>query len=457
MNGESRFACNTTMFWLLGIMNVYRFNSFEKQVDFFTQRTGLHLPRMTYGKGAFFRDLGQWSSTYSRQAHEVTSVHILPDPVQGLSFPRAVDVLSSALSLSAQSIDAEEIDTLLETFGLSREKATQPVISLSGGEMLLLNFAKVKAMLPAVDGVVACSPIHWLNETSYQYWEMLVDACQMRQRFVDVALLTGEPFIDENSAQPDTLIAPVPRVEWQLALDRPVVEFEEIRFPSYHPASRIAYELADSQGHMTLASPVLMTGNNGVGKSIFAKLLCGILKPAAGDLAIEAPNGTGYARLIFQDAIDQLFGKSINGHLNWVFRFNRQKRDAAREIYTALDSAVRDDFKNRPEGADAFGPAAERCTLLQAKISLIAERLATRPPVLVLDEPGWALSGPIARKLVESVCRLAGELKVAIVLISHHARWWTGMVHSRCHLAKQANGDVVIRNLQDPGNNEPRH
>lgn len=426
-------------------MNVYRFNSFEKQVAFFTERTGVHLPRMTYGKGAFFKDLGQWSSTYTRQAHDVKSAHILPDPVQGLSFPRAVDVLSSALSLSAKTFDAEEIHTLLATFGLSREKATQPVISLSGGEMLLLNFAKAKAMLPAVDGVVACSPIHWLNENSYQYWEMLVDACQARQRFVDVALLTGEPFIDEEIAQPDILIEPVPMVEWQVTLESPVVEFEEIRFPSYHPASRIAYELADSQGRMTLASPLLMTGNNGVGKSIFAKLLCDILKPAAGDLAIEAPNGTGCARLIFQDAIDQLFGKSIDGHLNWVFRFNREKGDAARKIYTALDSAMRDYFKDRPDEADALGPATERCTLLQAKISLIAERLATRPPVLVLDEPGWALSGHIARKLVESVCRLAGELKVAIVLISHHARWWKGMVHSRCHLEKQDNGHVVIK------------
>jgi len=426
-------------------MNIHRFDSFEKQVAYFTQRTGVHLPRMTYGKGAFFKDLGQWSSTYTGQDQDVDSVHILPDPVQGLSFPRAVDVLSSALSLSAKTIDAGEIHTLLETFGLSRAKATQPVISLSGGEMLLLNFAKAKAMLPVVDGVVACSPIHWLNENSYQYWEMLVDACQARQRFVDVALLTGEPFIDEETAKPDTLIEPVPMVAWQVTLENPVVEFEEIRFPSYHPASRIAYGQTDGPGPMELQSPVLMTGDNGVGKSLFAKLLCGILKPTAGDLAIEAPNGTGYARLIFQDAIDQLFGKSIDGHLNWVFRFNREKGDTARKIYTELDSAMRDYFKDQPEAADVLGPETERCTLLQAKISLIAERLATRPPVLVLDEPGWALSGPIARKLVESVCRLAGELKVAIVLISHHARWWKGMVHSRCHLEKDDRGRVAIK------------
>ena len=428
-------------------MNVHRFHSFEDQVAYFTERTGVHLPRMTFGKGAFFKDLGQWSSTYSSQTQDLDCVHILPDPVQGLSFPRAVDVLSSALSLSSKAVEADEIYTLLKTFGLPREKATQPVISLSGGEMLLLNFAKAKAMLPAVDGVVACSPIHWLNENSYQYWETLVDACRAKRRFVDVVLLTGEPFIDEETAKPETDIEPVPMVEWQLVLDHPMVEFEEIRFPSHHPASRIAYRLPHESGPMELQSPMLMTGDNGVGKSIFAKLLCGILKPAAGGLAIQAPNGTGYARLIFQDAIDQLFGKSIGGHLNWVFRFNREKGDAARDIYAELDDAMRDYFKDRPKEAEALGLDAEHCTLLQAKISLIAERLATRPPVLVLDEPGWALSGPIARKLVELVCRLAGEMKVAIVLISHHARWWKGMVYSRCHLEKQDDGDVFIRKI----------
>ncbi|MEN8244309.1 MAG: ATP-binding cassette domain-containing protein [Thermodesulfobacteriota bacterium] len=426
-------------------MNIHRFDSFEKQVAYFMDRTGVHLPRMTFGKGAFFKDLGRWSGTYSSQAQDVESVHILPDPVQGLSFPRAVDVLSSALSLSSKTVDTDEIYALLETFGLPMEKATQPVISLSGGEMLLLNFAKAKAMLPAVGGVVACSPIHWLNENSYHYWEKLVDAFHAKQGFVDVALLTGEPFIDEGQAEPETTIEPVPVVDWQLVMERITVEFEEIRFPSYHPESRITYGLGEDQKGIELQSPMLMTGDNGVGKSIFAKLLAGILKPTGGDMRISAPNGTGHARLIFQDAIDQLFGKSIDGHLAWVFRFDREKGAAAQQIYTELDSHMREYFKDRPKEAEALGTPSEHCTLLQAKISLIAERLATRPPVLVLDEPGWGLSAPIARKLVESICRAAGELKVAIVLISHHARWWTGMVHSRCHLEKQDNDQIVIR------------
>ena len=66
-------------------MNIHRFHSFEKQVEFFTARTGVHLPRMTFGKGAFFKDLGKWSSTYNSQAQDVECVHILPDPVQILS------------------------------------------------------------------------------------------------------------------------------------------------------------------------------------------------------------------------------------------------------------------------------------------------------------------------------------------------------------------------------------
>jgi len=427
--------------------HIHRFYSFEKQVSYFTHKTGVHLPRMTFGKGAFFKDLGMWSNTYRSRIQGTESVHILPDPVQGLSFPRALDVLSSALSLSSKEIDENEIYGLLEYFGLSEEKATQPVISLSGGEILLLNFAKAKAMLPYVNGMVACSPIHWLNENRYKYWEKLVKYYDEKDCSVDVALLEGEPFIDEVNEEPEALVHPIPAVDWCLSLSELAVIFEEIRFPSYHPASRIDYKLVNNRRTMELKSPVLMTGDNGVGKSIFAKVLSGIIKPTSGSVSVQSPNGEGGCRLIFQDAIDQLFGKSIDGHMDWVFRFDRQKRQAAREIYHELDIAIRRYAQDHPADLEALGSQSERCTLLQAKISLVSERLATRPSVLILDEPGWGLSRSMARKLVETVCRVAGDLNVAVVLISHHARWWQGMVHSRCHLSRDGKNAVVIRKI----------
>ena len=426
--------------------HITRFNSFEKQVSYFTHKTGVHLPRMTFGKGAFFKDLGMWSNTYHSRIDKIESVHILPDPVQGLSFPRAIDVLSSALSLSSEVIDETKIYELLDYFGLGEEKATQPVISLSGGETLLLNFAKAKAMLPYVDGIVACSPIHWLNENRYHYWEKLVGYYDEKHCFVDVALLEGEPFIDEVNEAPEALVHRMPVVGWCLSLEDPVIIFEEIRFPSYHPASRIEYYTGGCET-LDLQSPVLLTGDNGVGKSIFAKVLSGIIKPFSGAVSIQSPNGNGWSRLIFQDAIDQLFGKSIDGHMDWVFRFDGQKRQVAGKIYNEIDTTIREYTKDYPAHHEALGPPSEHCTLLQAKISLISERLATRPSVLILDEPGWGLSRSIARKLVEAVCRTAGNLKVAVVLISHHARWWQSMVHSRCHLSRNGRDTVVIRKM----------
>jgi energy-coupling factor transporter ATP-binding protein EcfA2 len=426
--------------------HISRFNAFEKQVLYFTDKTGVHLPRMTFGKGAFFKDLGMWANTYRSRTDKTEFVHILPDPIQGLSFPTALDVLSSALSLSSRDVDETKIYGLLEYFGLSQEKATQPVISLSGGEILLLNFAKAKAMLPCVHGIVACSPIHWLNENRYHYWEKLAGYYGENNRQVDVALLEGEPFIDDPLEAPKGLAYPMPVVDWRVSLNDLSVIFEEIRFPAYHGASSIRYRIGGDRT-MDLQSPVLLTGDNGVGKSIFAKVLSGIIKPSSGTIAIQAPNGNGFSRLLFQDAIDQLFGKSIDGHMAWVFRFDRQKRDVAGEIYTALDTTLRAYTKDYPGHHDALGPQAAHCTLLQAKISLIAERLATLPSVLILDEPGWGLSRLIARKLVETVCRVAGDLKVAVVLISHHARWWQNMVHSRCHLSQEGTDGVILRKI----------
>ena len=94
-----------------------------------------------------------------------------------------------------------------------------------------------------------------------------------------------------------------------------------------HPGSHMNWLTASKD--MELESPVLMTGDNGVGKSIFAKILSNIIKPADGHMAVSAPNGTGHARLMFQDAIDQLFGKSIDGHLEMGVSFRQGQRQCS--------------------------------------------------------------------------------------------------------------------------------
>ena len=77
-----------------------------------------------------------------------------------------------------------------------------------------------------------------------------------------------------------------------------------------------------------------------------------------GAVAIRGPNGSGDARLIFQDAIDQLFGKSIDGHLNWAFRFDHEGRRTARRLYREIEGTL---ISERPTpSSEKDGRTAER-------------------------------------------------------------------------------------------------
>lgn len=432
-------------------VEISEFPSFEQQVSCFRDKTGVCLPRMTFGRGIFFRDFIGWMNGYGKKRQEMTSAHVLPNPAQGMSFPNAADVLSSALCLSPTHSHSEaDIHKLLNNFGLPKDKATQSIVSLSGGELLLLNFAKAMAMLPAVDGIVACSPTHWLSKKRYKYWVSLEDAYLRAGKSVDVLLLDGEPF-PNNSIKKDDPVPELTGVKWNLQVNEPEILFDEVQFPTYHPESVMKYS-AQNEGVFELNSPTLFTGDNGVGKSVFSKILAGIIKISDGKASIQAPNGSGNARLLFQDSITQLFGKSIDNHHDWVFRFEKDKRlgnlsicYAALSIYNEIDNSMREYFKNhRLKDISALGEQSKHNTLLQAKMSLIAERLASKPSLLILDEPGWGLSRSIARQFVWAICQQASKYNVAILLISHQSDCWEGIIKSHIHLTKMDNGNIGI-------------
>jgi len=432
-------------------MTISLFESYEEQMSYFVDTTKVNLLPMTNGRGAFFKELGNWFRDYSSDDISEHVSYILPNPAQGLSFPTAKDVLSAALSMHLDSDRAEEeAITLLLEFGLSPEKAGQPVVSLSGGELLLLNFAKAKAMLPTVNRLVACSPVNWLNRNRYQYWESLVSFYADSKKNVDVALLRGEPFPDNDddgkeifSQQEDSR-----NLQWKLFIDNPLVVFPEIRFPTYHPQSCLQF--VSNEKELNLISPALITGDNGIGKSILAKVMAGVIKPANGVATSLSANGNGSARLIFQDAIDQVFGMSIDAHMDWVFQFDSTKAKAAKSIYSTIERSLRETLHDSHfAGLSALGEAGKRSTLLQAKICLVAERIASLPPLIVLDEPGWGLSKSVSRFFIAEVCKQAHENGAAVVIISHQPMWWDGLIRSHVHLEKQDNSNILLSVQED--------
>lgn len=422
---------------------IHRFDTFEQQKAFCARATGVVLPRMTFGKKAFFQDLGAWSRSSRGGGDRPETACIMPDPIQGLSFPRALDVLHSSLSLSSSAVRERDLYGLMGRFGLDPEKATQPIVTLSGGEVLLLNFAKAEAMRPVVSKLVACSPIHWLNRRRYRYWNQLTEGYGQNGHATEVALLEGEPYPGDPVTADERPPVRLPPMAWLLELMPLTVVFDEIPFPFHHPASRLVYQL-DKGTSLHLASPTLMTGDNGVGKSIFAKIAAGVIKAASGRLAIASSSGAGVCRLLFQDAIDQIFGQSIDGHRRWTFLFDRQLAARADEILAAVENDVRAALNTDSDLVHALLPKQRRCTLLQAKLSLTAERLAEAPTMIILDEPAWGLSKQAAQAFVEAVCRRAAAQGTAVMIISHQQEWWRHLARSRCHLLKTAPHTITI-------------
>jgi ABC-type molybdenum transport system ATPase subunit/photorepair protein PhrA len=212
---------------------------------------------------------------------------------------------------------------------------------------------------------------------------------------------------------------------WQLTFGQSTVSFPEASFPRYTASSSITYR--HPQQDSRLASPTLLVGDNGVGKSVFAKILAGLLRPD-GEIRVACGGSRGPARLILQDALPQLFGRSTNEYLQTVFRYDDKGREEAIELYRSLEDAVRAEVVAQPSiRQDAVGNQEHPDSVLQARLALIAERLVSRPPLLILDEPGWCLSMPLARALLHAACIEARRRHVGLIVISHLDSWWDGL------------------------------
>jgi ABC-type branched-subunit amino acid transport system ATPase component/ABC-type branched-subunit amino acid transport system permease subunit len=176
-------------------------------------------------------------------------------------------------------------------------------------------------------------------------------------------------------------------------------------------------------------------GPNGAGKTTLLNALSGFYVPDGGVIRLDGTPVTGRAPYIiarrgvartFQTA--QVFGE-LNvlenvavgvtgprlGSVVWALLgapWTRRADEAARrEARVALAEAGLTEWTDRP--ADAL-PAGLRRRLE------IVRALATRPRLLLLDEPAAGLSPSEIKELDAYLVRLRNDLGVAIVLVEHH-------------------------------------
>lgn len=440
-------------------ITVTEFETFEAREAAFNAAVGHLIPARYMGPQRFWKEFRKITEDH-RESLKPMPTYITSNPRDCLAFGTVRQVLaaagwaaaggskqgvsgrSSSRSLGrslGRSSGPEGLGDILENFGL-RRLANQPLRTLSGGETVRLSLAKTMLAVTGARRLVIASPFCWLSRQHLPLLEKVMDRFSGARKPVDVLIMQGESCQDEISA--DRLHAhkmPVPYIDFSLRLSGLKINLgTPINAITAQPAHA---GVRDMDARLT--SPCLLVGDNGQGKSLVAKALCGAVG-CVGSVCIESNNRAGRGRLLFQDVVTQTLLRSFKDLQRMEGSSNRS---AAEAIFTGLLP-----FHPRTGRDGAFASASLSSfpappSLLEVKAMLIAVRLAVKPAALVLDEPDWGLSRDAAIGLVLAVIDRAHQLGVPVILISHKP-WWRSVAGSVIEafktLPRDAAGDDAV-------------
>ncbi|MFC9064546.1 zinc ABC transporter ATP-binding protein AztA [Streptomyces carpaticus] len=180
---------------------------------------------------------------------------------------------------------------------------------------------------------------------------------------------------------------------------------------------------ADYPGHRALhgisatlpaGAVTALTGPNGSGKSTLLNLLAGTLTPTTGTISYGRPCRPAYVvqRSAVPDALPLTVREAVTMG-RWA------ERGPWRRL-TRADRAVVDDCLTRLGIADLAHRQLGGLSGGQRQRTLIAQALAQRSPLLLLDEPTAALDAAAQRQITDTLTRIAAEDGTTVVHATHH-------------------------------------
>ncbi|MCU1478592.1 MAG: putative transporter ATP-binding protein [Subtercola sp.] len=325
-----------------------------------------------------------------------------------------------------------DIEATLSDVGLAGMR-DRPTSSLSGGQLQRLALAAALVRRPMllisdestamVDAAGRCELIDVLRhlpESNITVIHVTHSDDEVLYADRHIRLADGRIIFDERQPGMPRENTRIPKAGWNgnPALRdpdaRPLLALENVSHTydagtpwQQRTLHRVSVELHEAEG-------LLITGENGGGKSTIAWIMAGLIIPTDGRILLDGEPVTavrGSVAMAFQHPRLQLqrptvredilaaSGRRGSGHANDIF-----VRDALSAVGLPPELAAR--------SIDALSGGQMRRVAL-------AGLIASRPRALILDEPFAGLDRESRRQLAELLARLRDQRRLAIVLISH--------------------------------------
>ena len=303
----------------------------------------------------------------------------------------------------------ERLETLTEKFGL-HPLLNRNIFEISSGERQLLALASAMALNQKV--VIFDEPSANLDYGNAMKLGKIISGMKKSgitvivadHRFyylkglIDKVFLVEDGRLNQFDSEEEFKKSTYDTRSFDLFdLDLPVPE-KSINTEKIAGLKNVNYKniLTDISLELKKGEVSVLVGNNGVGKTTLAKLLCKTIKPDNGEVNIN-----GLPFYIMQDPDFQLFGTSVYNELALV-------NDNEEAIAETLKYLGLYDYKDK-HPFDLSGGQKQR---LQIGMAMLCDK-----PLIIFDEPTSGLDIVSMKKVAKEIVRL--KENAAVLVISH--------------------------------------
>lgn len=207
--------------------------------------------------------------------------------------------------------------------------------------------------------------------------------------------------------------------------------------------------LHDVDLHVAPGELLALLGPNGAGKTTLLRTLLGLVRAAEGKVRVAGQEpGRGWRHVgyvpqrhefawDFPITVEDVVMSGRTRHIGWL---RRPGRDDHRAVRDALRTSGMADLADRTVGELSGG---------QRQRVLIARALATRPTVLLLDEPFTGVDMPTQEQLTELFIELSRS-GTTLVMTTHDLAQAMATADRVCLVNRTVIADSTPEELRDP-------